>query len=163
MGRVLVVDDETMICDVITEYFRENLGMIVDCANSGDEAADVLERERFDLALIDVTLPGISGFELATLAADEDTPVLLITGNPESNFKLHQFGFPHLAKPFSLERLRLEAARVMAEHGSNVTRVKASVARMEANRAALVVALAESDRLLDTIRRQQQLGRWGKT
>ena len=157
MGKVLVIDDETIISDVIGDYFRDSLGFVVECAHSGVAAAALLSRYRFDLAVIDATVGGVSGLELARLAANEDTPVLLISDQPETAFALHRFDFPHLPKPFTLARLRIEAARVMAEHKANVARVKASMVRMEANRRALAIALAESDRLLDVARRRLPL------
>ncbi len=161
MGKVLVIDDEAFICDLLGEYFRDDLGMIVECATSSIEGADVLERGRYDLVLIDAGMSERSGFDLAALAANEDTPVLLISGHPETNLILHQFSFPHLTKPFTLDKLRIEAARIMNEHSKNIAGVKASAARMEANAQALKAAMAQSDRLLDAARRQEKLGRWG--
>ena len=160
MNKVLVIDDEAIICDLIGEYFREDLGMVVECVKSGTEGAMVLERERFDLALIDVTMSGMSGLDLAALAANEDTPVLLITGHPESNLKLSQFGFPHLCKPFTLEKLRIEAAKVMNQHVENIALVKASARRMQASSEALKAAMSQADRMMDAITAQQRLGRW---
>jgi DNA-binding response OmpR family regulator len=161
VGKVLLVNDEPMICNLIGEYFRDNLGLMVECAHSGPAGALKLARGRYDFALIDVSLQEISGLDLAALAANGNTPVLLISGHPESNFKLHQFGYPYLPKPFTLDALRVEAARIMDEHAANIARVKASAARMEASRVALQVAMAASDRLLDAVRMQQMPGRWG--
>lgn len=161
MSAILVIDDEQMICEVIGDYFRDELGMTVDCAHTGPEGADKLIRKCYDFALIDATLPGLSGLDLATVAVHANTPVLLTSGHPEQNFKLHQFGYPYLAKPFSLDALRAEAARVIAESRENIERVKASAARMKANTNTLRSAMAQSDRLLDIVRAQQMLGRWG--
>jgi DNA-binding response OmpR family regulator len=161
VGKVLLVNDEPMICNLIGEYFRDNLGLMVECAHSGPAGALKLARGRYDFAIIDVSLQEISGLDLAALAANGNTPVLLISGHPESNFKLHQFGYPYLPKPFTLDALRVEAARIMDEHAANIARVKASAARMEASRVALQVAMAASDRLLDAVRMQQMHGRWG--
>jgi DNA-binding response OmpR family regulator len=160
VGKVLVVVDEPKICCLIGNYLHKTLGSMVEYAHSGTEGADALLRGRYDLALVDVMLPELSGLDLAEIAANENTPVLLMSGHPETNFALHQFGYPYLLKPFSLEELRVFAAQVMSEHLENIKRVRSSVARMEANRLALAVALAESDRLMDASRRMEQLGWW---
>ena len=160
MGTIIVIDDEPLICEVIGDYFRDRLGMAVECAYTGPEGADMLAHKTYDLALIDAILPGLSGLDLATVAANGNTPVLLTSGYPDSNFKLHQFGYPYLAKPFSLDLLRAEAARVICESRKNIECVKASAARMRASSETLKSAMARSDRLLDAIRTQQQLGRW---
>ncbi len=161
MSTIIVIDDERAICEVIGDYFRDRLGMSVECAHSGCEGADMLAHRCYDLALIDATLPGVSGLDLAAVAVQANTPVLLTSGHPEANFKLHQFGYPYLAKPFSLDALRAETIRVIRESQENIARVKASAARMKATTETLKSAMAKSDRLLDTIRAQQQLGRWG--
>jgi two-component system OmpR family response regulator len=160
VGNVLVVNDKPSICNLIAEYFRDDLGMVVECAHSGPAGALKLARGRYDFALIDVPLGEVSGLDLAALAANGNTPVLLISGSPEFNLKLHQFGYTYLPKPFTLEALRIEATRVMDEHAANIARVKASAARMEANRLTLQAAMAASDRSLDAVRTQQMRGRW---
>jgi DNA-binding response OmpR family regulator len=161
VSTIIVIDDEQIICEVIGDYFRDGFGMEVDCAHTASEGADMLLQKCYDLALIDATLPGLSGLDLAAVAVNANTPVLLTSGHPEANFKLHQFGYPYLAKPFSLVALRSEAARVIREGRENIERVKASTARMKATAQTLKAAMARSDRLLDTIRVQQMLGRWG--
>jgi DNA-binding NtrC family response regulator len=108
----------------------------------------------FDLAIIDVGLPEISGVELATFAANENIPVLLISGHPEINNKLERFDYPYLAKPFGLDKLAAEAVRVIAATGENIRRVKASAEKMRANKEALSAAVAESQRLLQEIKTQ---------
>jgi DNA-binding response OmpR family regulator len=160
VGKVLVVEEEPLICSMICQYLQDDLGMVVECAHSGPAGALKLVRGQYDLALIDVSSRGAAGLDLAALAADGNTPVLLISGQPESNFKLHQFGYPYLLKPFTLDALRIEAALVMGEHAANIARVKACAARMETSRVALQAAMATSDRLLDTVRMQQMRGRW---
>jgi DNA-binding response OmpR family regulator len=160
MGKVLVVNDEPLICNLIAEYFQDDLGLVVECAHSGSAGALKLQYGCYDFALIDVLLQEVSGLDLAALAANGNTPVLLISGHAEFNLKLRQFGYPYLTKPFTLDSLRIEAARVMSEHAANIARVKASAARMEASRLSLQAAMAASDRLLDAARTQQMRGRW---
>jgi CheY-like chemotaxis protein len=157
---ILVVDDEPLICAAIADFLQIDLDARVECAYSGPEAAEMIAQKSYDLALIDASISGPTGLDLATTAANRNTPVLLLTGHPEINFRLKQFGYPHLAKPFTLDALRIEASLVMIGHVENIARVRQSTARLMADRAALNTAMAESDRLLDAVRRHQQLGRW---
>lgn len=159
MVEILVTDDDQLICGVIGDYLR-TFDMRVDCAHTGEVAAQMLARHHYELAIIDVTLPGMSGLDLAAIAANGNTSVLLTSGCLEANFKLNQFDYPYLAKPFTLDALRVAASQVMDEHIENLARVKASAARMLANTEALKAAMAESDRLLDAMRTRQQRGRW---
>ena len=148
MPKILVIDDDPAVCEVITDCLQEWAGTTIDCALNGMLGAQKLQQGDFDLALIDGALATVSGFQLAEIAANENTPVLLLSGHPDYNEKFHGFGYPHLAKPFSLDQLLSESKRVIAEAGENIRRVKAAVARMQANTEALKAAVAELQRLL---------------
>jgi DNA-binding response OmpR family regulator len=153
MPKILVIDDEPVVCDVLVEYLGELPDTEVHCARSGVEGAEKLQNERFDLALIDCLLPEISGLKLATLAANENIPVLFISGDPETNNKLERFGHTYLTKPFSLDQLRAELKRVIAETSANIARVKASADQLLAKTETLKTVIAESQRLLEERKR----------
>ena len=107
---------------------------------------------RFDLALIDAVLPGVSGIELAELAANENIPALLTSGHPEVCQTLDRFHFPHLKKPFDLDALVAEARSIMRETEENIRRVQSSAAEMRAKTEALKASGAEARRLLATMK-----------
>jgi CheY-like chemotaxis protein len=154
MKKVLLVEDEPLICDLVVDCFSDLPEAEITCAGNGVLGAQMIVGSHFDLALIDVGLPQISGLELAGLAANENIPVLLISGHPGVNDELQRFGYPYLAKPFGLDDLQREALRVIAESRENVCRVKASAERMLANTKALSAAVTESTRLLREIKAQ---------
>lgn len=160
VSAILVIDDEPRICAVLRDYFEQNHGMLVQFAHTGAEAMHMLTQQRYDLALIDIPLPGISSFDLVALAANEDTPVLLMTGDPVFYLTMQQAGFPYVGKPFTLEALRIAAGQVMSDHARQLSRLKSSLKRLQASRDALAKAIAASDRLLDTAHAWQQLARW---
>ncbi len=149
--KVLVVDDDPLICEILADCLHDWPDTEVDCEPGGELAVQKLRAGHFDLALIDGTLAGISGIKLAEIAANEDTPVLFISGHPEVNEKLKQFGYPYLAKPFSLGKLMSESKQVIADAVENIRCVKASTARMLASADALKAAMDESRRLLEII------------
>jgi DNA-binding NtrC family response regulator len=157
MNRVLLIEDEQMICDVITDCFGEQFVTEVVCARSGMLGARMIAGSRFDLAIIDVGLPQLSGLELAIHAVNENIPVLLISGHPGVTEKLARFGYPYLEKPFALDALHAEALRVISESRENIQRVKSSAEKMQAGAEALSAALNEARRLLAEINTQRKM------
>jgi EAL domain-containing protein (putative c-di-GMP-specific phosphodiesterase class I) len=85
MGRVLVVDDEPALLGAYHRILRA-AGYEVTGASEGASAQTILERERFDVIVSDIRMPGLDGFELLQAArrTHPDVPVILITGSPSS-------------------------------------------------------------------------------
>jgi DNA-binding NtrC family response regulator len=74
--RVLIVDDEKDILDLLTEL----LGICkIDAANSFEEAKNFLERYEYDIAVLDIM--GVKGFELLQMANARDIPALMLTAH----------------------------------------------------------------------------------
>ena len=97
--NVLLVDDEPTICEVIRDFLEDQPGTTVACATTGEEGAQAIRDRRFDVALLDVMIPGLSGFALAEMAVTADLPVLLLSGHPLVNDTLSSFGWPYMPKP----------------------------------------------------------------
>jgi DNA-binding response OmpR family regulator len=154
MPSVLIVDDDPLICEVITECLQDWTGTTVTCAHDGEQAAEALQATRFDFALIDVLLPSMSGFQVAEIAVSHDTPVLLLSGHPLAARRMADFGWPGLEKPFSLATLQTESRRVIAEAQDNVARVRASAALMKSSTAALSLELRRSQQIMEDVTRQ---------
>ena len=110
--RVLVVDDEPEIRDVLSEYLG-SLGYEIRAVGTGREAIEAVAAETFEVAVVDWHLPGITGRDVleGIAAQSPDTRVLVITGHVAE-----RVGPSHLAglvarvchKPFSLRLLRSE-------------------------------------------------------
>ena len=78
MFRILIAEDEEPIANLI----RMNLtkaGYLCTWAPDGKSAADLMEREKYDLALLDIMLPGINGYELMDYAKACELPVIFLT------------------------------------------------------------------------------------
>jgi CheY-like chemotaxis protein len=69
--KLLVVDDEPEIRQMIVDFLRDVEGYTVVDASSGAEALDVLEKEPFDLVLSDINMPGMKGFDLLKLVREK--------------------------------------------------------------------------------------------
>jgi len=105
-ARVLVVDDNAMNRDVLTRRLQRG-GHAVEAVEDGESALARLRAQPFDLVLLDVTMPGIDGYEvLARVKADEalrHVPVVMISaiGEAESVVKCLALGADdYLTKPF---------------------------------------------------------------
>jgi DNA-binding response OmpR family regulator len=102
-ARILVVDDEEAICEMLREFLADD-GFHVECATSAPEARAALERHRFDLLVLDAVLPGELCFELAEDAARAGTPVILMSGHPDIITRADTSSL-FLQKPFRLEQV----------------------------------------------------------
>ena len=78
MLKVLIVEDERPISDLV-ELNLTASGYACTCAYDGMEAADLLERYTYDLVLLDVMLPGLSGFDLMDQIRPLGIPVIFLT------------------------------------------------------------------------------------
>jgi DNA-binding NtrC family response regulator len=155
VARILVVDDDALVCEVLTDCLQEDLGAKVECALTGERGALMIAGMRFDLTLIDALLPDVSGIALAEFAADEDTAALMTSGHPQVSETLDRFDFPYLEKPFDIASLIAEATSIIRDTRENIRRVKTSAAQMRASAEALNAAMEKSRRLLDAIKARQ--------
>ncbi|WP_280414549.1 response regulator transcription factor [Nocardia carnea] len=108
-ARVLVVDDEAMIVELLTVSLRFQ-GFAVASASDGAQALDVARRFRPDALIVDVMMPGMDGFGLLRrLRADGvDAPVLFLTARDDVQDKVAGLTLgadDYVTKPFSLEEV----------------------------------------------------------
>src|ERR1700709_99941 len=120
MTTILVAEDDPGICDLLTDLLEVELAATVRCERTGSLALQAIETAGFDLAIIDVNLPGISGYELARLAANRNIPTLLSSGHPDADVKLREYKFPYLAKPYRVTELLSESAIAITQAGDNI-------------------------------------------
>ena len=78
MIRILAVDDEKPIAELL-RLSLSRAGYSCVCAYDGIEAANLIEKETFDLILLDIMLPGIDGFELMDYIRSTGIPVIFLT------------------------------------------------------------------------------------
>ncbi|MDZ7674019.1 MAG: response regulator transcription factor [Acidimicrobiales bacterium] len=114
-ARVLVVDDEVYIRDLVSSALRI-AGLEPLTASSGDDAIRLVQRDAPDLLVLDVGLPGRDGFEICRELRDDgnQTPVVFLTARDAKEDMLQGFtkgGDDYITKPFSIDEL---VARVRA-------------------------------------------------
>jgi two-component system OmpR family response regulator len=116
-GRVLVVDDEPPITELLSTALRY-MGYDVATAHSGSAALESASRMPPDLVVLDVMLPDIDGFEVCRrLRADGDfVPVIFLTARDSEEDRVTGFirgGDDYVTKPFSLEELTLRIGALL--------------------------------------------------
>lgn len=116
MKRLLVVDDEQALCEILQFNLRAN-GYEVETANSAEEAVG-MRIERFDLLLLDVMMDGMSGFELAKKLRAEglSLPIIFLTakdGEDDRVKGLEIGGDDYIAKPFAIREVLARIAAVL--------------------------------------------------
>lgn len=115
--RILVADDEPEMQDMLLMYLT-NLGFEVRTAGDGQEALEALAAERFDAAVVDVSMPHIDGIELVRRARSEHPRVgfVVITGYPSKQAivdSANAGAVRFLPKPFELADLRSAVAAAL--------------------------------------------------
>ena len=109
MMRVMIIEDEIVLADVLTDFVRD-LGHEAIVVNDAERAAAILPRETIDAILLDVSLPGMSGLDFLRLPAvrDSGVPVVVMSGvatEAQARESLSLGALDFLAKPIALERL----------------------------------------------------------
>jgi len=115
--HILVVDDDTRICDLVGRYLHDN-GFIVLKASSAAEAEDVLERFECDAMVLDVMMPEKTGVEFTKelRAAGAVLPILLLTALGETEDRISGFesgADDYLPKPFEPKELVLRLESIL--------------------------------------------------
>ena len=119
MNRILIVEDEATISRLI-EVSLTRAGYACTVANDGLAAADQIEQQDFDLALLDIMLPGLDGYELLDYLRPLGTPVIFITakGTTKDRVKgLSRGADDYLVKPFEVEELLARVGAVLRRTG----------------------------------------------
>lgn len=108
MNRILMVDDDSNIRELVT-IFLEKEGFTVFNAEDGVEALAVLEKTTVDLAIIDIMMPNMDGWELCSAIKNfQEMPVIFLTARGEIEQKIKGFSLgadDYVVKPFAPEEL----------------------------------------------------------
>ena len=120
MPRILFAEDNDNLREVVTDYLSDN-GYDVDAVEDGDKAWDAFEETRYDLVILDVMMPGKSGFELLRkIRSREDVPVILATAKVQEKDQLLGYSLgadEYVTKPFSLPILAAKCKAVLERAG----------------------------------------------
>ena len=117
--RVLVVDDDEGIRELLTDYLNK-FGYEVVCAANGEEAVQKYKNGHFDIVLSDLVMSPMDGSELLgeIRKIDPDVIFIMITGYPsiDSAMEVMKKGAKdYITKPFNIDEIRLKMERVLLE------------------------------------------------
>ena len=114
--HILVVDDDDRIRNLLKDYLNDN-NFLTSSAKDSNEALEKISVFEFDLIVLDVMMPGKSGFELTKeIKKDNDIPVILLTakGEVENRIKGLEYGADdYLGKPFEPKELLLRINNII--------------------------------------------------
>ena len=118
MTKILIVEDEKPISKLI-EMSLTSAGYACTCVYDGMTAADLLEEHRYDLVLLDIMLPGASGYELMDYIRPMDIPVIFLTAKTSvaDRVKGLRLGADdYLGKPFEIIELLARVESVLRRY-----------------------------------------------
>ncbi len=115
IGRVMVVDDEENIREVLSSYLT-GLGYQVVTAKDGQDALNKFQKDQFDLIISDLLMPNIDGLDLLKQIREKDRDVifLMITGYPSIETAVEAIkkgAYDYITKPFHMEDVKIRIER----------------------------------------------------
>jgi two-component system, OmpR family, copper resistance phosphate regulon response regulator CusR len=127
LKKILVVEDERKIADTLKIGLEEN-GFQAVAVYDAESAFPLMDQEQFNLVILDVNLPGISGFEFAKMIRkqNQDIPVILLTSmnTLENKVEGYEAGVDdYMVKPFEFKELVLKINVLLKRAGVNDTAV----------------------------------------
>jgi DNA-binding response OmpR family regulator len=124
-ARVLIVDDDRELCQMLTEYLvAEHFD--VKSVHDGSDALTELQSNEFEILILDVMLPSVSGFDLLRkLGASYDTPILMLTARGDDVDRivgLELGADDYLSKPFNPRELVARIRAILRRANNRLTR-----------------------------------------
>lgn len=165
-GRVLLAEDNPVNQEVASAMLQR-AGVTLKIANNGQEAMDLLKRERFDLVLMDCQMPIVDGFEATASIRQRETdlglpaiPIIALTANAISGDREHclaQGMDDYLSKPFAQEQLHELLALWLPRGGTPARQTEASGLAVPELPAAPRHAVAAAQTQVQSIEIDQQV------
>lgn len=121
MIDILIVEDEAAISNLMKINLTQN-GYRCDTAFDGIAAADMIEKKRYDLILLDIMLPKADGYELMEYVRPTGTPVIFITAKNDIADRvrgLHAGADDYISKPFAIVELLARVEAVLRRYAKN--------------------------------------------
>jgi two-component system cell cycle sensor histidine kinase/response regulator CckA len=136
--RILIVDDEPRICRSLKELLDAE-GYEIQTCSSGSEGIEYVAKSRFDLALLNVTMPEIGGYQVMHYINSQDpaTMVIMMTGDPSAESAVEALrcrAYDYLRKPFETEELVRTVRNALAQKRLKSERKRAEEMLIESER-----------------------------
>tara|TARA_B100000029_G_scaffold498002_1_gene566248 strand:+ start:444 stop:1121 length:678 start_codon:yes stop_codon:yes gene_type:complete len=142
--HILVVDDDDKIRSLIKEFLSEK-GFIVSSAENAEKAKSKIEIFNFNLIILDVMMPGQSGYELTKeLKESKNIPIILLTAKGEVESRIHGLELgadDYLGKPFDPKELLLRVKNVIKMNVDPNTLLSSKIGEAELNLNKMIIKL----------------------
>ncbi len=117
MANILIIDDDKVICDILTKMM-EKIGHDARYAMTGADGVNLAENEMFDIVFLDVNLPDVNGLDLIKIIKDvpSSPEVIIVTGEDNAdgaNIAIKSGAWNYLEKPFLRQDLNLQVSRAL--------------------------------------------------
>ncbi len=123
MDRILIIDDDVALCELVTEYL-EPLGFEIEAVHRGDSGAELALAGQHSLVVLDVMLPGLNGFEvLRRIRAESALPVLMLTARGDDVDRIVGLEIgadDYLPKPFNPRELVARIRAILRRTGKEL-------------------------------------------
>lgn len=117
--KILLVDDEKLIVKGL-KFSLEQDGNEIDCAYDGQEALEKIRAVRYDIVLLDVMLPILSGFEVCSAVREfSDVPIIMLTAKGEDEDKIEGLEYgadDYITKPFNVQEVKARIKAVLRRY-----------------------------------------------
>ena len=154
--KVLVVDDEKLIVKGI-RFSLEQDGMEVDCAYDGEEALSLASSNQYDVILLDVMLPKLTGFEVCQqIRESSDVPIIMLTAKGEDMDKILGLEYgadDYITKPFNILEVKARIRAIIRRSSSKTAKEPEKVLSFESLRIDL-----DSRRVTGTLNGRNRCG-----
>ena len=125
-SKIMVVDDEMHIRELVRFYLDKAGFDTIEAANA-EEAMDIVENQYIDLAVVDIMMPGMDGFELVEqMRQYREFPVIMLTAKSQSKDKLRGFSLgidDYVTKPFDPDELMARVKTILKRYSINSSNV----------------------------------------
>ena len=125
-SKIMVVDDEMHIRELVRFYLDKAGFDTIEAANA-EEALDIVENQYIDLAVVDIMMPGMDGFELVEqMRQYREFPVIMLTAKSQSKDKLIGFSLgidDYVTKPFDPDELMARVKTILKRYSINSSNV----------------------------------------
>ena len=125
-SKIMVVDDEMHIRELVRFYLDKAGFDTIEAANA-EEALDIVENQYIDLAVVDIMMPGMDGFELVEqMRQYRGFPVIMLTAKSQSKDKLRGFSLgidDYVTKPFDPDELMARVKTILKRYSINSSNV----------------------------------------
>jgi len=168
-SHILIVDDDNRIRELIKEYLNDN-NFIVSTAVDAEKAKVQLDQFKFDLAVLDVMMPGQNGFDLTKeIKKKMNLPIILLTakGEAQNRIKGLELGADdYLSKPFEPKELLLRIKNILSKNNIVSSKKIISVGKAEINLNKMYIRLKNKTKKINIAEKKvlsEMLSSPGKT